>query len=245
MPQASPHLQILRGLTKEELQVIPDRCRWCHVRETGGSISELSKRIRDSIDTNVAEGNITYAEAMRDIRLEVLRPGSQTVTQKIRTILRETPVAISKGGGDTGGARESWYTAQLYGALSTAIIRPYTVKLEHSLNHRNKPKPDIYVESQANDGDYVIEVKRASANLRAADIGRQLNKYHRAIAQDKQRDREMTFLCIVGEDEGMDTIGESRKSTPLSEYMAVTPAIDELEENLDRVEVISCTFEKS
>lgn len=245
MPQASPRLQLLRGLKKEELQVIPDRCQWCHVRETNVPVDNLSQRIRKSIDDNVSKGNITYAEAMRDIRIEVLLPGSKTVTQKIRTTLRETPVAISEGGGDTGGARESWYTAQLYGALSTAIIRPYTVKLEHALNHRNKPKPDIYVESQANDGDYVIEVKRASANLRAADIGRQLSKYHRAISQDQRREREMTFLCIVGEDEGMDTIGKSRKSTPLAEYMAVDPPIDELEENLERVEVISCTFEKS
>lgn len=55
----------------------------------------------------------------------------------------------------------------------------------------------------------------------------------------------MTFLCIVGEDEGMDTIGDSRKSTPLAEYMAVKPPIDELSQELDRVEVVSCTFEKS
>lgn len=38
------------------------------------------------------------------------------------------------------------------------------------------------------------------------------------------------------------TYGDSRKSRPLSEYMNVPSTIDELTEDLERVEVISNTF---
>jgi len=243
MSNVSAHLDLLRGLSKEELQQIPDRCDWCRVRDTDIPIADLSIRIRDSIDRN----DITYKEAMTDIRLNVIRPGPESVTQKIRKTLRETPVAKSAGGGssgDSGVARESYYTAQLYGALSNTIIRPYTVRLEYELDQQYRPTPDIYVESENNDGDYVIEIKRASANLEAGDISRQLQKYHRAIRQNRNRSRRCTFLCIVGEDEQIETIGESRKSTPLSEYMDVPHTIDDLSDELDRVEVISSTYKR-
>jgi len=242
MPQGSPSLQLLRGLTKAELQAIPDRCDWCRVRETDVSANELSKKIRDSIERNASKDNITYSEAIRDIRNQVILPGPESITQKIRGTLRETPVARSVGGGNDGTARESWYTAQLYGALSNAIIRQYTVKVEFELNHRDRPTPDIYVASDTNRGDHVIEIKRAASNLNASEIGRQLKKYHRAIRNEQGRTRERSFLCIVGEDTDLDTIDDSRKSRPLNEYMDVPETIGELEDNLNRVDVIGCTF---
>lgn len=243
MPRASRHLQLLRGLTKEELQRVPDRCDWCNVREVNVPASDLSKRIRDSIERNTTQEDFTYEDAMADIRRNVLIPGPETVTQKIRNTLRETPVARSVGGGSNAeGSRESWFTAQLYGSLSTGIVRPYTVKLEYELNHTNRPTVDIYVESDNNRGDYVIEIKRLSANLEGPKIGRQLKKYHRAIKKDRQRTRERTFLCIVGEVEDVDLMDASLKSTPISEYTDIPKTVDNLEEELERVEVIANIF---
>ncbi len=97
MTRGSPHLQFLRGFTKDELQAIPDRCDWCQVRKTTVSTNELSKSIRESIERNVSNGNITYSVAMADIRREVLIPGPETLPQKIRDALRETPVATLTG----------------------------------------------------------------------------------------------------------------------------------------------------
>lgn len=243
MPQASPELQLLRGLTKSELQAIPDRCDWCHVRETDQPFSELSKRIRDSIERNVSKSELTYSEAMSDIRKQVILPGPETVAQKIRTRLRETPVAKSVGSG-AGSIedREEWYITQLYGAIDTALVRPYNVKLEYELNQRNRPTPDIYVESEEGEGDFIIEVRVAKSNLSISRIEKKLHKYHRSIRQDREQTRELSFLCIVGEDQDLPTIDESRKSTPVSEYMDVPKSIEDIEDDMTGVEVVTNTF---
>ncbi len=242
MARGSPHLQFLRGFTKDELQAIPERCEWCQVRKTDVSIDDLSISIRESIDRNVSSGNITYTDAMADIRREVLIPGPETLPQKIRTVLRETPVSTSTGGGDNGGMSENWFTAQLYGALTATITGPYTVRTEYRLDVHNRPSADLYVESNTDEGDYLIEMKRALPNLKPQDVKRQLERYHKAMEMGLGRTRERTFLCIVGEDMEPATYGESRKSRPLSEYMAVPSTVDELEDELERVEVISNTF---
>ncbi|WP_337653130.1 hypothetical protein [Halomontanus rarus] len=85
-------------------------------------------------------------------------------------------------------------------------------------------------------------MKRALPNLKPQDVKRQLERYHKAMEMGLGRTRERTFLCIVGEDMEPATYGESRKSRPLSEYMAVPSTVDELEDELERVEVISNTF---
>ncbi len=242
MARGSPHLQFLRGFTKDELQCIPVRCDWCQVRKTDASTNELSKYIRDSIERNVSKGNITYSEAMADIRREVLIPGPETLPQKIRTTLRETSISTSTGGGDNGSAPEHWYTAQLYGALSASVVRDYSVKTEHRLDVRNRPSADIYIESDNDQGDYLIEVKSATSVSGTPTIKRQLERYHQAIETGLGQTRERTFLCIVGQDMEPSTYGDSRKSRPLSEYMNVPSTIDELTEDLERVEVISNTF---
>jgi len=69
-----------------------------------------------------------------------------------------------------------------------------------------------------------------------------LRKYHRAIQGDLGRDRERTFLCIIGEDIEVDNDNNSRKSQPLSEYIEGIPStIDEIEDELEQTEVISNT----
>lgn len=234
---------MLRGLTKPELQAVPKRCDWCQVRETDQPVSELSKRIRDSIDRNVSTGDMTYTAAMSDIRKEVILPGPDSVAQKIRTRLRETPIAKSVGSGTgTIEDREEWYLTQLYGAIDTAIVRPYDVKLEYELNQRDRPTPDIYVESENDTGDFIIEVRVAKSNLSVSAIEKKLHKYHRSVRLDRERTRELTFLCIVGEDQDLPTIDESRKSTPVSEYMDVPKSIDDIEDDMVDVEVVTNTF---
>lgn len=243
MPQASPVLQMLRGLTKPELKAIPKRCHWCKVREIDQPFSELSKRIRDSIDRNVTNGGLTYTEAMTEIRKQVILPGPDTVSQKIRTRLREAPIAKSVGSGAGSiDEREEWYITQLYGAIDTEIVRPYNVKLEYELNQRDRPTPDIYVESVDDQGDFIIEVRVAKSNLSVSAIEKKLHKYHRSVREDRGRTRELTFLCIVGEDQDLPTIDESRKSTPVSKYMDVPKSIEDIEDDMAEVEVVTNTF---
>lgn len=242
MSRGSPHLQFLRGFTKDELQAIPDRCDWCRVRKTSTSTDELSKYIRESIERNVSNGNITYTEAMADIRRKVLIPGPETVAQKIRNMLRETPVSTLPGENTDGDAATNWYIAQYYGALTASIVRPYTVKTDYPLNIRHRPSADIYVESDQGDGDYLIEIKSVLSVRNTQAVKRQLERYHQAIETELGRMRERTFLCIVGIDLEPSTYGESRKSRPLPEYMDVPSTISEVEDDLERVEVISNSF---
>lgn len=242
MTRGSPHLQFLRGFTKDELQTIPERCDWCQVRKTDVSTSDLSKYIRESIDRNVSNGNITYSEAMADIRREVLIPGPETVPQKIRETLRETPVTPPAGASEEGAEASNWYTAQYYGALTAAIVRPYTVKTNYSLNIQHRPSADIYIESEHGSGDFLIEVKSASEVRNSQEIKRLLERYHKAIETGLGRTRERTFLCIVGRDLEPSTFRESRKSRPLPEYMDVPSTIPEVEDELERVEILSNSF---
>jgi len=236
MPQGSTLLQILRGMNKTELQAIPERCEWCHVRKTDVPVNDLSKRIRESVDTNVDKGNITYSAAMRDIRDEVLIPGSDSVAGKIRRQLREVPTATHIG---EVRIEEEWFSAQVYGSLWASIKRPYTVHLEYQLNTRSRSTADLYVESENDAGDYLIEVKRAPI-ANGEEVKRQLEKYHRAIKNDLGRTRERTFLCVIGEDSDIDTYDESRKSKPLFEYIDGVPStIDEITEDVERTEVVS------
>jgi len=238
MPQGSTLLQLLRGLNKSELQAIANRCWWCRVRKTDIPVTELSKRIRRSIDENVRKGNITYSEAMRDIRTEVLIPGADSVAVKIRTILRTIPPSTHIG---EIRIEEEWFSAQVYGALWVSLKRDHTVHLEYQLNSRSRPTADIYIESDDDSGDYLIEMKLAPIN-NGEDTKRQLRKYHRAIQGDLGRDRERTFLCIIGEDIEVDNDNNSRKSQPLSEYIEGIPStIDEIEDELEQTEVISNT----
>lgn len=239
MAQGSTLLQLLRGLNKQELQAIPERCDWCRVRKTNVPVQDLSKRIRSSIEQNVTKENITYSEAMRDIRDEVLIPGADSVPAKIRAILRETPVSTP-----IGDVRlvEEWFSAQLYGALNASIVRPYTVKLERPLNTRSRPSADVYVESDQRDGDYLIEVKRASQIDNGKAAQRQLKRYHEAITSDLGRERAGTFLCIIGEDQELETLGESKRNRDLSEYMDVPTTIDKIEQKLTRTEVVANPF---
>lgn len=239
MPQGSTLLQLLRGLNKAELQAIPERCEWCQVRKTNVKIDDLSIRIRQSIDSNVNKGNITYAAAMRDIRDEVLVPGSDSVTGKIRRQLRKVPTSTHIG---QVRIEEEWFSAQVFGALWASIERPYTVHLEYQLNTRSRPTADLYVESENNTGDYLIEVKLSPIG-NGEKVKRQLKKYHRAIENDLGRTRERTFLCVIGADTDIDTYDKSRKSKPLSEYIDGVPStIDEITEEIVRTEVVSNTL---
>lgn len=181
MSKGSPLLQFIRGFNKPELQAIPRRCEWCGVRETDVPASELSSRIRESIKRNVDAGNITYTDAMQDIRLKVLRFGP-------------TPSPIR--------------FAKRYG-------RPHF--------------HDRFLQALPED-------------LAGPPTKRQLQKYHQAIERDLQRKRALTFLVVVGDDLDIEGTANRRKSTPISEYMDVPSTIDEIENELDRVEVISNTF---
>lgn len=238
MPQGSTLLHLLRGLNKTELQAIPERCEWCHVRKTDIPVRELSKRIRESIDTNVEKENITYSEAMRDIRDEVLIPGPDSIAGKIRWHLRNIPSATHVG---DVRIEEEWFSSQIYGALWASIERPYIVHLEHHLNTRSRPTADLYVESKHGRGDYLIEVKLSPID-NGEQVKRQLKKYHRAIEKDLKRDRERTFLCVIDQDADVETCDASGKSKPLSEYIDGVPnTVDEIEAELDQTEVVSNT----
>jgi hypothetical protein len=239
MPQGSTLLQLLRGLNKAELQAVAERCNWCRVRKTDVPVRDLSKRVRESIDSNVDKGNITFSEAMQDIRDEVLIPGPDSVAGKIREHLRNVPTAAHIG---EVRIEEEWFSAQIYGALWASIERPYSVHLEYQLNSRSRPTADLYVKSDRNEGDYLIEVKLAPIK-NGEKVKRQLKKYHRAIENDLGRSRERTFLCIIGEDTEIDTYDESRKSKPLSEYVDGVPStVDEIEGEIPRTEVVSNTI---
>lgn len=240
MPQGGTLLQLLRGLNKAELQAVADRCEWCRVRKTDVPASELSKRVRDSIENNVQKGNITYADAMRDIRDDVLIPGPDPMATKIRRQLRAVPPTTHIG---EVRIEEEWFSAQLYGALWASIDRPYEVHLERQLNTRNRPAVDIYIESEVGAGDYLVEVKRAPIE-NGARVRRQLVKYHRAVDEDLNRDRARTFLCVIGEDVELETREGSRKSEDLSTYLEGVPStVDEIERDLPRTEVLSNTFQ--
>jgi hypothetical protein len=176
---------------------------------------------------------------MRDIRDEVLIPSANTVPAKIREILRETPVATP-----IGDVRlvEEWFSTQLYGALNTSIVRPYTVMLERPLNTRSRPSADVYVQSDQQDGDYLIEIKRASKIDNGNEVQRQLTRYHEAISSDLGRERARTFLCVLGEDKDLETLGESKINQDLYEYLDVPTTIDEIEQELTRTEVVANPF---
>jgi len=247
VPQGSTLLQLLRGLNKAELQAITRRCEWCRVRKTDVPFQELSKRVRESIDNNVDRGNITYRDAMEDIRKEVLIPGPDPVTTKIRNTLRTVPPAKHIG---EIRIEEEWFSAQVYGALWASLHGPYTVHLEYQLNSRSRPTADIYVESDHNDGDYLIEMKLAKSGnenennhkIRGSDVKRQLRKYHRVIEEDNGRKRERTFLCIIGEDKEAYSQDVSRKSQPVSEYIdGISSTVDDIPDEFERTEVVSNT----
>jgi hypothetical protein len=240
MPRGSPLLHFIRGLNKDELQAISERCEWCNVRKTNVPAGDLSKRVRKSIKNNVEKDNISYEEAMQDIRDEVLIPGPDPLANKIRYHLRSTPAATHIG---EVRIEEEWFSAQLYGALWASIKRPYTVKLERQLNTRNRPTTDIYVESEEDDGDYLIEVKRAPVDNGEA-VREQLERYHRAMQEDLGRKRERTFLCVIGENVDLERKSGSRKSENLSEYLEGVPStVDEISDDLPRTEVVSNTFQ--
>lgn len=86
------------------------------------------------------------------------------------------------------------------------------MRTEYRLDVHNRPSADLYVEFHTDEGDHLIEMKRALPNLKAQDIKRQLERYHKAMEMGLGRTRERTFLCIVGEDTEPATYGESRKS---------------------------------
>jgi hypothetical protein len=240
MPQGSTLLQLLRGLNKQELEAIIDRCDWCRTRKTDVSAQELSKRIRKSIDRNVERGNTTYSEVMRDIRDQVLVPGPEPVAAKIRNQLRSLPPSAHVA---EIRIEEEWFSAQLYGALWASIERPYKVHLERQLNTRNRPEADVYVESKTGNGDFLIEVKLAPIE-NGQEVRRQIVKYHRAIEEDMNRTRTRTFLCVIGEDAELESRDGSRKSEDLSEYFNGVPStVDEIPKELPRTEVISNTFQ--
>jgi hypothetical protein len=199
-------------------------------------VSDLSKRIRKSLVRNVENGNVTYSDAMREIRDKVLIPGPDSVAGKIRWHLRNVPAATHIG---EVRIEEEWFSAQVYGALWASIERPYNIHLEYQLNTRSRPTADLYIKSKQDTGDYLIEIKRAPISNGEA-VRRQLNKYHRAIQNDQERERERTFLCVIGEETEIGTTGQSRKSTPLSEYIDGVPStIDEIAGEMKRTEVVS------
>lgn len=242
MARGAPLTHFLRGLNKDELQAIPERCGWCKVRNTDVPVNKLSRKIRSSIKNNAENNNIRYADAMRDIRDKILIPGPDPIAAEIRYYLRSAPPATHV---DEVRIEEEWFSSQLYGALWASIQernRPYNVYLERQLNNRNRPAADIYVESKQNNGDYLVEVKLAPVD-NGEDVRRQLVKYHRAMEEDLNRERARTFVCVIGEDAELEDRSGSRKSEDLSEYIDVPSTVDEIGNDLLRTEIVSNTFQ--
>lgn len=235
MPQGSELLQFIRGMTLDELNAIRRRCDWCQVR-TYDDKQDLSRRVKNSIKRSVESDQLTYAEAMADIRREVLTPGVATAEKTIRTVLEQTPVSAP-----VGDVRlvEEWLSAQLYGSLYAEFepIPQYDVFIEYPLNHRTRSQADLYIENTGNHGDFLVEVKRAGEIDNGNEIKRQLQKYFRDI--DARRDLTLgrAFLCIIGETTP-EYSPEETESMDLSEFVDIPSTLDDLEDRMNNLEVV-------
>lgn len=235
MPQGSELLQFIRGMTLDELNAIRRRCDWCRVRSYEDK-QDLSKRVKNSIKRSVENDRLTYAEAMADIRRQVLIPGEKTAEQTIRTALEETPVSAP-----VGDIRlvEEWLSAQLYGSLYAEFDRrtQYEVYIEYPLNHRTRSQADLYVENTGEGGDFLVEVKRAGEIGNGNQVERQLQKYFRDIDSRRELTLEKAFLCIIGETTP-EYSPEETDEMDLSEFVDIPSTLDDLEDRMENLEVI-------
>lgn len=234
MPQGSPLLQFLRGMTLAELDAVRKRCDWCRVRSFDGK-RDLSKRVRKSIKRSVDSSDLTYADAMKDIRLKVLIPRPETTEQVIRKTLRETPVSTP-----VGEIRlvEEWFSAQLFGALNAKLYVPFDVFLEYTLNHRTHSRADLYVQHIENGADFLIEVKRAGQIKNGNEVKRQIEKYHDDINQRRDLSLNKTFLCVIGENRASEGTDESSDTPRLSNEVDIPFTLDDIEAEFDNLEVV-------
>lgn len=235
MPQGSELLQFIRGMTREELNAVRRRCDWCRVRKFENK-RDLSKRVKDSIKRSVDNGQLTYAEAMGDIRREVLIPRPATTEQMIRRTLKETPVSAPVG---DIRLEEEWLSAQLYGSLYAKFEprQQYDVYIEYPLNHRTRSQADLYIEDAGGDGDFIIEVKRAGEIDNGNKVERQLEKYFRDIDNRRDLSLQKAFLCIIGETDPSYT-EEETENMELSDFVDIPSTLDDLQQRIDDLEVV-------
>lgn len=233
MPQGSPILQFLRGMTRDELDAVRKRCDWCRVRRFDNK-RDLSRRIRDSIERSVDSGGLTYTDAMSDIRRKVLISGPETTEQKIRNALRNTPVSAP-----VGDIRlvEEWLSAQLFGALNAKVRQPFEVYLEYPLNNQTRSQADLYVRHTEEGRDFLIEVKRGGEISNGESVKRQIEKYHQDIEQRHDLQLGKTFLCIIGEKHEIEEPENSETAT-LSDYFNVPSTLDDIETEITGLEVV-------
>jgi len=233
MSNGTPLLRFIKGMTLAELNAIRRRCEWCNVRDYDNK-SDLAIRIRDSINRSVENGDLTYSEAMQDIRLQVLIPGPATVETTVRQALREAPIADP-----TGDIRliEEWFSAQLYGHLSAKVHDPYEVYLGYEVNHRNRHQADIYLHNTDGGEDILIEVRRDGEIRNGKQVKREIQKSRRHIDGRPDLDHQKTFLCIVTE-----KYIPEEKGQP-SEFLDIPSTVDEIESEIDDLEVVISSIE--
>ena len=236
MSQGTPLLRFIKGMTLDELNAIRRRCDWCNVR-TYDDKADLAKRIRDSIKRSVDSGALTYSDAMQDIRLQVLIPGPETIETVVRQTLYEAPITDP-----TGDVRliEEWFSAQLFGALSSKVYDPYEVYLEYEVNNRSRHQADVYVKHTEGGGDLLIEIKRDGEIGNGEAVKRQIQRYRRHIKQRPDLDHRMTYLCIITE---KDQSKWNPDEKVLSDFLEVPSTLDNIESDLNDLELVITTIE--
>lgn len=236
MSQGTPLLRFIKGMTIDELNAIRRRCDWCGVR-TYDDKADLSMKIRDSIKRSVDNDSLTYRNAMRDIRLQVLIPRPETVETTVRQTLAEAPITDP-----TGDVRliEEWFSAQLYGALTSKVHDPYDVFLEYEVNNRSRHQADVYVRHGEGGGDLLIEIKRDGEIENGEEVKRQIQRYRRHIETRSDLSHRMTYLCIITE---KDRSQWDPESMVLSDFLNVPATLDNVESEIDDLKLVITTIE--
>jgi len=238
MPQGTPLLRFIKGMTLDELNAIRRRCDWCNVRAYNNK-ADLAIRVRDSIDRSVENGSLTYRDAMQDIRLQVLIPRPKTIEATVRETLHNAPITDP-----TGDVRliEEWFSAQLYGLLTAKVYDPYEVFLEYEINRRSRNQADIYLHHTEGGGDILIEIKRDGEIKNGEKVKRQINRYRRHIKGRRYHSHKKTFLCIITEkDPSLFDVDD--RQVVLSDFLDIPSTIDGIESEIDNLELVITTIE--
>ena len=193
MPRAGPLTQILRTLTVSELRSL--RREYApRVGEYDGDKEAFVRRLRNSLDRSMDEGEFTYADLMAAIRAELERDGPQRATTRIRHTLDGLEISPNAGRADTTAVREGWICSEAFQLLRRDLADlPYSVEQE-AIHGRNSV--DLLIEHDREDRRYMIEVKLAGSYSSRERLLSQLRRYRKKISYLKR-----TFVLLVAERE--------------------------------------------
>lgn len=186
--------RVLDTLDESELRAIRRRFDWCEVAPPEKAKTNFSKRIRDSAQNSVEDGDYTFEQIVRQIHEEILRESPYLPRTRIKHVLKETPICGEER------PREVLVSMQMYGALRNEFGNDYRVYREHRIHDHTRTKFDLYVEHMPTDKCYLIESKIAG-NLSKNKVLGQIYKYNRIIDEETEKDRVRTFLFVLADDE--------------------------------------------